>query len=84
MVTTTSPMLVEEREKEEEALKAVLDKQSAAPSWWPAAQGIMGESHYARIRKAEKFIIREERRVVAESASGSTSSPQHEVDQPSG
>ncbi|CAM9544232.1 unnamed protein product, partial [Laminaria digitata] len=66
MVTTTSPMLVEEREKEEEALKAVLDKQSAAPSWWPAAQGIMGESHYARIRKAEKFIIREERRVVAE------------------
>lgn len=82
MVTTTSPMLMEERKKEEEALEAVLDKQSAAPSWWPAAQGMMSELHYARIRKAEKFLVREERRALAGSASCG-SSPKRDVDQPS-
>ena len=84
MTTTTSPMLAEERRKEEETLKAVLDKQSAAPSWWPAAQGIMSESHYARIRKAEKFLLREERRVTAGCACGTRTASKHDADQSSG
>lgn len=84
MVTTVSPLLAEERQKEEEALRAVLDKQSASPSWWPAAQGTMSESHYARIRKAEKFLVREERRVKAGPACGTRSPPRHDADQSSG
>lgn len=82
MVTTTSPMLMVERHKEEEALEAIVDKQSAAPSWWPAAQGMMSASHYARIRQAEKVLVREERLVIAGSACGI--SPKHDVGQPSG
>lgn len=63
-------MLLEAREKEEVALQAVLDKQAAAPSWWPATQGAMSEAHYRRIRRAEKVLIREARNVAAGSARG--------------
>lgn len=58
-------MLLEEREKEEAALKCVVDKQGSAPSWWPTSRGAMGgESHYERIRRAEKVLAREESQVV--------------------
>ncbi|CAM9468709.1 unnamed protein product, partial [Ectocarpus sp. 13 AM-2016] len=61
LATTVSPMLMEEREKEEAALKAVVDKQASAPSWWPTALGALGgDAHYQRIRRAEKVIVREE------------------------
>lgn len=65
MVTTVSRMLLEEREKEEAALNAIVDKRASAPSWWPASRGAMGgESHYERIRRAEKILAREESQVV--------------------
>lgn len=65
MATTVSPMLLEEREKEEAALKAVVDKQASAPSWWPTTLGAMGgDAHYQRIRRAEKVIAREEAQVI--------------------
>lgn len=65
MVTTVSRMLLEEREKEEAALEAIVDKQASAPSWWPASRGAMGgESHFQRIRRAEKILAREELQVV--------------------
>lgn len=65
MVTTVSRMLLEEREREEAALKAVLDKRASAPSWWPTSRGATGgESHYERIRRAEKVLAREELQVV--------------------
>lgn len=65
MVTTVSRMLLEEREKEEAALKAIIDKQASAPSWWPTSRGGMGGgSHYERIRRAEKILAREELQVV--------------------
>lgn len=65
MVTTVSRMLLEEREKEEAALKAIVDKQASAPSWWPTSRGESGgEAHYERIRRAEKVIAREETKVV--------------------
>lgn len=65
MVTTISPMLLEKREQEETALEEILGKQASAPSWWPATQGAMNEEHFARIRRAEKKILQEERRGVA-------------------
>ncbi|CAM9395725.1 unnamed protein product, partial [Ectocarpus sp. 6 AP-2014] len=65
MATTVSPMLLEEREKEEAALKAVVDKQASAPSWWPTTLGALGgDAHYQRIRRAEKVIAREEGQVI--------------------
>lgn len=54
-------MLVEQREAEEVAFKAILDKQRAVPSWWPSAKGTMSEAHYGRIRNAEKVFLREKR-----------------------
>lgn len=64
MVTTVSRVLLEKREKEEAALKAVVDQQASAPSWWPTCRGAMGgESHYERIRRAEKVLAREESQV---------------------
>ncbi|CAM9824083.1 unnamed protein product, partial [Ectocarpus sp. 4 AP-2014] len=65
MATTVSPMLLEERGKEEAAMKAVVDKQASAPSWWPTALGALGgDAHYQRIRRAEKVIAREEARAI--------------------
>lgn len=65
MVTTVSPMLLEEREKEEAALKVIVDKQASAPSWWPTCRAASGGgSHYQRIRRAEKIIAREESQVI--------------------
>ncbi|CAM9750510.1 unnamed protein product, partial [Scytosiphon promiscuus] len=67
VVTTVSPMLLEEREKEEKALKSIADKQASAPSWWPSTRGASGRSaHEERIRRAEKIIAREESQVVKE------------------
>lgn len=58
-------MLLEERQKEEAALKAIAHKQASAPSWWPTSRGGMGgESHYERIRRAEKILARNETEVT--------------------
>lgn len=69
-VTTVSPALLEERKKEEADLKVVVDKQAAAPSWWPAAKGAMSDEHYGRVRRGEKILLREERQVDAASTHG--------------
>lgn len=73
MVTTVSPMLLEEREKEEKALQSIVDRQASAPSWWPSTRGMPGrDAHDNRIRRAEKIISREESQVIKgrESLSG--------------
>lgn len=65
MVATVSSMLLEEREKEEAALKVIVDKQASSPSWWPTSRAEVGpEAHYERIRRAEKVIAREESQVI--------------------
>lgn len=65
---TVSALLLKEREKEEASLKAILDKQAAAPSWWPGAGGAMTKEHYGRIRRAEKTLLREECNIRARRA----------------
>ncbi|CAM9231116.1 unnamed protein product, partial [Discosporangium mesarthrocarpum] len=57
-VMAISPSLLHDREKEEEALKAITDRQRGAPSWWPGKG--MDEKHFQRIRAAEKVVLREE------------------------
>lgn len=65
MVTTVSRMLLEEREKEEAALKVIVDKQASAPSWWPTCRAAAGGgTHYERIRRAERIIARAESQVI--------------------
>lgn len=65
MVTTVSPMLLAEREKEENALKSIVEKQASAPSWWPSTRGMSGRDvHEERIRRAQKIIARNELQVV--------------------
>lgn len=65
MVTTVSRILLEEREKEEATLEAIVDKQASAPSWWPNCRAeVGGEAHYERIRRAERVITREESQVI--------------------
>lgn len=63
--TTVSQVLLEEREREEAALKVILDKQASVPSWWPTCRAAVGgEVHYERIRRAEKSIAREEWQLI--------------------
>lgn len=75
---TVCALLLKEREKEEAFLKAILDKQAAAPSWWPAAGGAMTEEHYGRIRRAEKTLLREERNIRARRAVHTSTHPPNE------